>query len=123
MRIAAAVIKNSIAPSFKNAERFDVYEADGDARIFLFNFEANDADDAAEKMNKLGVRAVVCGAIDGVSRVPLMLYGIAILAGKTGVAEEALKDLSHSHDHGGDCDGQCGTCAEDACEECGRHLS
>ena len=117
MRLSLAITGDLIADSYRNAEKFSIYDISEDNAItHILALEAgSDADTIAKALSKMSVAALVVGSMDKASRLPYMMRSIAILAGQSGTAGEALALIASSSGCG--CDsGSCEGCASE--EEC-----
>jgi len=121
MKIAVAVNGGQVAVSFREARTFEIYEIENGAKgaktVLDYEGVSFDATSLAQTFKRLDVTGLMVGTMDKASRLPFMMFQIAILAGCTGPAADALDEYL-LNPHGGCAhSGACADCENEAsCE-------
>ncbi len=126
MKIAVTYENGQVFQHFGHTEAFKVYECeDGQVKSSRVEGTGGSGHEAlAVFLKRLGVEALICGGIGAGAKNALAAVGIALYAGVSGDADQAVADLlagklmfsadancdhhDHHHDHGeGSCGGHC----------------
>ena len=128
MKIAVTYENGEVFQHFGHTQAFKVYQCEGgkvtSARVEDTGGSGHEA--LAVFLKNLGVEALICGGIGAGAKNALAAVGIALYAGVSGDADQAVADLlagklafssdancdhhdqEHHHDHGqGSCGGHC----------------
>jgi len=99
MLIGVPYVKGEVDSEFDEAQVFKFYESDGDeegaevARHFLLPAEGEGWQERVQLMQDAGVDIVLCEVISFDARMALRERGIKIYSGKSGNADELIRQL------------------------------
>ena len=99
MRIAIPVTGETVSSPLGNAEAFHFYEDDHGkiVREFLEPMGESGIDAAIDLLERYGIDALICGAVDDAERTAVGMAGIMLFPGYSGRADvAALRFLSGS---------------------------